>query len=228
MNDLTITMGNLEERRIDPVKARDETGDYIGVIIASGNRARPQDTDVENFLYMVKDREVTVGSTASLLADETDGVTTNDLVDITNICVTGEESSCEAANLDRGWKLSLEDNGEKGLAAPLTVNGTIYFTSYLPEGDGSSTTCAPIEGSGRLYAITLKNGAAVYNLNNVIESTDKADRYTTVGPGIPPGAKPLGDKILLPGTGIDGNQIIDPGGRFRWRVYWRDVGVDRL
>jgi type IV pilus assembly protein PilY1 len=211
----------------DLVKARDESGDYIGIILASGNRANPLNTAVDNYLYMIKDRQVAVGSSASLIVDETDGTTVNDLPDITNICIEGDEASCEATDLDRGWKLSLEGNGEKGLSAPLTVNGRIFFTSYLPEGDGSSTTCAPSEGSGRLYAVTLKNGGVVFNLNNVIEGYDKKDRYTSVGPGIPPGAKPLGDEILLPGTGIDGNQIIDAGGRSRWRVYWRDVGVDR-
>ncbi len=212
----------------DVVKARDQSGDYIGIVIASGDRAAPQNLGVENYLYMIKDRETAVGSYASLVTDETDVATLNDLPNITDICVTGEESSCEATNLDRGWKLTLEDNGEKGLSAPLTVNGVVYFTSYLPEGDGSSITCAPSEGSGRLYAISLKDGSVVLNLNNVIDGMDKADRYTSVGPGIPPGAKPLGDQILLPGTGIDGNQIIDPGGRSRWRAYWRDVGVDRL
>ncbi|MEP5766481.1 MAG: hypothetical protein ABJ308_17905 [Halieaceae bacterium] len=212
----------------DVVKARDDTGDYHGVIIASGNRAKPQGTDVNNFLYVIKDRATTSGSTTSLVADETDATGANDLVDITDVCITGEETVCTNTNLSMGWKLALQDNGEKGLAAPLTANGVIYFTSYLPEGAGSSTTCAPSEGSGRLYAIKLKNGAANYNLNNVISTLDKADRYTTVGPGIPPGAKPLGDQLLLPGSGIDGNQIIDVGGRSRWRVYWREVGVDRL
>lgn len=212
----------------DVVKARDDSGDYIGIVITSGNRADPQNTSVENYLYVVKDRNVAVGSTASLIVDETDATTANDLPDITNICIQGDETSCEATDLDAGWKLSLEANGEKGLSTPLTVNGTIFFTSYLPEGDGSSTTCAPSEGSGRLYALRLKSGGVVFNLNNVIEGYDKADRYTSVGPGIPPGAKPLGDQILLPGTGIDGNQIIDAGGRSRWRVYWRDVGVDQL
>lgn len=212
----------------DLVKARDDAGDYIGIVIASGNRAKPQDLDVQNYLYMIKDRETAVGSTATLVTNETDTELLNDLPDITDICVTGEESSCEATNLERGWKLRLEDNGEKGLAAPLTVNGVVYFTSYLPEGNSSSINCAPSEGSGRLYAINLKNGSVVYGLNNVIDGFDKADRYTSVGPGIPAGAKPLGDQILLPGTGIDGNQIIDPGGRSRWRTYWRDAGVDRL
>ena len=40
MNDLTITMGNLEERRIDPVKARDETitDEYLRVLATQASR----------------------------------------------------------------------------------------------------------------------------------------------------------------------------------------------
>ena len=66
------------------------------------------------------------------------------------------------------------------------------------------------------------------NLNAAILGADKADRYTDVGPGIPPGAKPLGEYILLPGTGIDGNQIIPSGGKTRWKIYWRETDVDTL
>jgi type IV pilus assembly protein PilY1 len=179
-------------------------------------------------MYLVKDRATQPGAAATLIVDETDDAVTNNLIDISDICVTGEEMVCEASDLSLGWKLRLEDNGEKGLSEPLTVGGIIYFTSYLPEGASSSRTCSPSEGSGRLYAVQVKNGAAFYNLNNVITGVDKADRYTTIGPGIPPGAKPLGEQILLPGTGINGNQIIDAVGRTRWRIYWRDVGVDRL
>ncbi len=152
----------------------------------------------------------------------------NDLTDITDICIAGDETACLSANLSKGWKLELENNGEKGLSTPLTADGIIFFTTYLPEGTSSSTNCAPSEGDGRLYAIRLSDGSVVYDLNKIVEGTDKADRYTTVGPGIPPGAKPLGDHILLPGTGIDGNQIVDTGGRSRWRIYWRESGVDRL
>jgi type IV pilus assembly protein PilY1 len=212
----------------DVVKTRDDAGDYHGVILTSGDRADPQDTGVNNYMYMIKDRATAPGAAAALVTDETDGSTANDLTDITDICISGEESDCDTADLSLGWKLALEDNGEKGLSDPLTVNGVIYFTSYLPEGGGSSITCAPSEGSGRLYAVTVENGAAVYDLNNVISDVDEADRYTDIGPGIPPGAKPLGDQILLPGTGIDGNQIIDTTGRSRWRIYWRETGVDNL
>ncbi len=212
----------------DVVKTRDSLGEYHGVIISSGNRAAPLETDVNNYLYLVKDRATNSATVTSLLIDETDASLLNDLIDITSTCISGSESACLTADLSKGWKLELENNGEKGLSTPLTADGIIFFTSYLPEGTSSSTNCAPSEGDGRLYAVRLHDGSAAYQLNSVIEATDKGDRFATVGPGIPPGAKPLGDHILLPGTGIDGNQIIDTGGRSRWRIYWREVGVDRL
>jgi len=221
-----------EDRRFfhapDVVKTRDAAGDYHGVLLSSGNRADPLETSVDNYLYMVKDRVTRSGDTATLLIDETDGSALNDLTDITDVCIAGDESACLLADLNKGWKLALENNGEKGLSTPLTSDGIVFFTSYLPEGSSSSANCAPSEGDGRLYAVRLSNGSVVYGLNNVIDGTDKGDRFATVGPGIPPGAKPLSDHILLPGTGIDGNQIVDTGGRSRWRIYWRETGVDRL
>jgi type IV pilus assembly protein PilY1 len=212
----------------DVVKTRDSLGEYHGVLLSSGNRADPLQTSVDNYIYLVKDRTLNSGIVAPLFIDETDFSLLNDLTDITDVCIDGTEAGCLSANLSKGWKLELEDNGEKGLSTPLTADGIIFFTTYLPEGTSSSTNCSPSEGDGRLYAIRLGDGSAEYQLNNSSEAIDKTDRYTTVGPGIPPGAKPLGDHILLPGTGIDGNQIVDTGGRSRWRIYWRETGVDRL
>jgi type IV pilus assembly protein PilY1 len=213
----------------DVVKTRDDIGEYHGVVIASGNRADPKETVVDNYLYMFKDRVLVSGATPSLAIDETDGSSANDLTDITDACITGEETTgCESADMPRGWKLALEDPGEKGLAPPLTADGVIYATSYLPEGGPEAGSCAPSEGAGRLYAVSLKDGSAVMNLNSTISGLDKADRYTEIGPGIPPGAKPLGDYVLLPGTGIDGNQIIPTGGRSRWKIYWRETDVDEI
>lgn len=214
----------------DVVKSRDGTGNYHGIIITSGNRADPKGSSVDNYLYMIKDRVTSSGGTLTGYpkVDETDVGTTNDLVDITDLCVAGSETNCIAADLSLGWKMKLESNGEKGLATPLTADGVIFATSYLPEGNAAAGSCAPSEGGGRLYAINLKNGSAAMNLNAAIEGSDKADRYTYIGPGIPPGAKPLGDQVLLPGTGIEGNQIVETGGRSRWKIYWRESGVDSL
>lgn len=210
------------------MKTRDSGGEYHGIILSSGNRADPLETSVDNYLYLVKDRATNSAATVPLLIDETDANPLTNLTDITTTCISGEESTCLSTDLSKGWKLALDDNGEKGLSSPLTADGIVFFTSYLPEGTSSSSNCAPSEGDGRLYAVRLHDGSAAYQLNNVVSGTDSADRYTTVGPGIPPGVKPLGDKLLLPGTGIDGNQIIATGGRSRWRIYWREAGVDRL
>jgi type IV pilus assembly protein PilY1 len=211
----------------DIVNTRDGFGNYHGVIISSGNRADPLETTVSNYLYLIKDRTLVSGAAIATIVDETNISTADNLVDITDLCVSGVETACTSANLTLGWKLEFEANGEKGLAAPLTTNGIIYATSYLPEG-GTGSTCEPKEGSGRLYAVSLKDGSVALPLSATINGDYKENRYTDIGPGIPPGAKPLGDQILLPGTGIDGNQIIDAGGRSRWRIYWRETGIDRL
>jgi type IV pilus assembly protein PilY1 len=213
----------------DVINTRDDIGGYHGVVLTSGDRADPKKVTASNYLYVYKDRVLSTGASVTLTVDETDSNTANDLADITNACITGEETTgCNSTDLPRGWKLALEESGEKGLAAPLTVDGTIYATSYLPEGGAAAGSCAPSEGTGRLYAVSLKDGSATMNLNAAILGADKADRYTDIGPGIPPGAKPLGEYILLPGTGIDGNQIIPSGGKTRWKIYWRETDVDTL
>jgi type IV pilus assembly protein PilY1 len=123
----------------DLVKTRDSVGNYHGIIISSGNRANPRETSVDNYVYLIKDRLTTTGASVTQVVDETDGSTANDLVDITDLCISGEEAGCAAADLSLGWKLSLESSGEKGLAAPLTSDGIVFFTSYLPEGTSSSS-----------------------------------------------------------------------------------------
>lgn len=211
----------------DVVNTRDSVGHYHGVIISSGNRADPLETTVDNYLYLIKDRVTVSGGSVTTVVDETNISSADNLVDITDVCITGDETACASADLSLGWKLAMEANGEKGLAPPLTAGGIIFATAYLPEG-GTGSTCEPKEGSGRLYAISLKDGSVSLPLSATINGDYKENRYTDIGPGIPPGAKPLGDQILLPGTGIDGNQIVDTGGRSRWKIYWRETGVDRL
>lgn len=205
----------------DIVLTRDSSGRYDGVVIASGNRPSPKRTDVTNYLYVIKDRITTSGSAA--VAARTAYVPA-DFTDITSVCITGVEVDCGTANLTNGWRMELEEPGEKGLSAPVTAQGTIFFTTYLPEGESSEgATCAPSEGSGRIYAVNLKNGSIASDVLGV-----STTRYEEAGSGIPPGATPLGsDSVLLPGKGIGGRQIVTLSGKTRWRTYWREIGIDQ-
>jgi type IV pilus assembly protein PilY1 len=231
--------------------------DYIGVAIGSGNRAYPKsDMDNVNYLYYLKDPISRYDATA--LANWTpieepgnpSDVSSGGLLDITD-CASGDESACgfnndlsKIANLKNGWALELEEDGEKSLSKPITVQGTTYFTTYLPEGTNIQESCAPALGTGRIYAVSLGDGTPALELDDSIEATDKTQRFTDLDvPGIPPEPPfittsgidcPDCDSPLPPGIStapgalvLPGGDILNINGRFIWKSYWREEGVDK-
>lgn len=207
--------------RPDFVMAKDATGAFDAVIIGSGDRAHPLETTVKNEFYMIKDRVIVSGSQPATIAY-------GNLYDVTQICNLGCSLPANA-DLHNGWRMSLVDpvdlslTGEKSLATPLTISGSIYFTTYFPPGSPASGTdsCGPAEGSGRMYRVALQNAFAVHNydLNNDEDEIILAeeDRYMDLDSGgipaevisIPP------DKILTPDL-----RTHDTGAKGAWRTFW--------
>jgi len=232
-------------------QAFSNVGRYDLVTINTGNRTSPLDVAVQDRFYAFRDYQVTdlkddgsaSGSTAGDgLADgygKCDGASppnctplqgktqalAGDLFDATSINDPLGVDLTALQNAD-GYFIDFESNGEKGLASPVILGGTAFFTSYLPEGVVSSATCSLAEGSGLLYAINVLNGAAVYpNWDNVGDDSNltKADRTYTLGGGIPSSAVPIfqeeGITLLIGGGG--GATTIDPNLTLpRARTYW--------
>lgn len=232
-DDLTPDAGVNDRRffhRPDFVPSADDQGAFDAIVIGSGNRADPKEITTDNWLYMLKDRNVTTGAVAGSPYNHVDydaGGNTLGLGDITNTCIS-TVIGC-TADLTNGWKLQLEQNGEKALAPPLTAFGTVFFTTFLPEGseEEAGGDCAPSEGAGRLYAIRLNNGAPVNNYNAGDGGDDnltKRDRFSPLASGgIPAEVVPIGNFILPPD--------LDPestGGRAFWKTFWYEKDVDNL
>ena len=114
---------------------------------------------------MIKDRQVISGNGIN------SGLTHTDLGDVTNTCLQ-EGSQC-VADLGYGWRLGLMPGSEMSLASPLTVGGVVYFTTYLSPGASSEDSCGPDEGSGRIYAVSLGNAAAVRNYDTTTETLER-------------------------------------------------------
>jgi len=215
--------------RPDFVPSSDSVGAFDGVLIGTGNRADPKDTASENWFYLIKDRDVLTGSVSSVAKNHNgyDSITNpNGLDDITNTCIN---LTC-TADLTNGWKLQLEGLGEKALAPAVTAFGTVYFTTFLPEGGVATqgTSCAPSEGGGRLYAVKLSNGAPVNNYDTSDGSDDivltKYDRFDPLSSGgIPAEVVPIGGYILPPDLEPE---PID--GRAFWKTFWYEKDVDNL
>ena len=105
-----------------------------------------------------------------------------------------------------------------------SLTGKTFFTSYLPNSGTGATACAPSEGAGRLYAVSLQDGTSVMNYDTTDDDPDnpnvptsKADRsveLTSLGipaevVSVPP------NKILRPDLQIDNINATT-----RWRTYW--------
>lgn len=217
----------------DVVQSRDADGDYTGVLILSGNRAAPRETLTRDFAYLLKDRWMAPAVSHAALAD------------VTGICSATEADQCSAANLVQGWKLALQDPGEKGLSTPLVSNGVVYFTSYLPSAGGEASSCVSDQGASRVYAVSLADGSpglprarklrleedeAPETEMETEPATDEeaVPRYRDIGTGLRGDLLPYRNSILVPGQGLDGVQLYGLPGRSRWRAYWREEEVDPL
>jgi type IV pilus assembly protein PilY1 len=209
--------------RPDVVQSRDSGGPFDAVIIPSGDRANPLATSVDNWLYMLKDRNVTSGNPPTTVKVQ------SDLADVTSDCLQQTSPCSVPPELANGWRMKLEKSGEKGLATPITIEGSIFLTSYVPPGAGASDagTCGPAEGSGRLYAVSLQEGGAVVNFytpndasGTWVNGLGKEDRFTDLLSGgipeqivfMPP------DEILRPDLKVE--KISMTGA---WRTFWQDV-----
>jgi type IV pilus assembly protein PilY1 len=204
--------------RPDLVPSKDGNGLFDAVVIGTGNRADPLDKGgmTENYTYMIKDRHTAPGSAVNT------GLDHGDFGDVTSNCLqTG--GPC-AVNLTNGWRLGLEEPGEKVLATALTITGKVFFTSYLPQSGTGATACSPSEGAGRLYAVALQDAKAVINYDssdddpsNPDEPTTKNDRSVELRSlGIPAEVVSVPpNKILRPDLQIDNVDATT-----RWRTYW--------
>lgn len=205
--------------RPDFVQAKDNTGNFDAVIIGSGDREHPLDTNIQNQFYMFKDRNTLTGNPPS---------TTKQVSNLDNLTDTAATAS-NACNC--GWYINLglgADGGEKSLASPLTFFGKIFFSTYVPVGDSGeddNLTCGPAEGKAYTYVVNLFTAAGVYDFDTSNDSNGETkERSVDTGSGIP------SDPIYM---SLGGKQFITPGNippeeEFRhplesraiWKTFW--------
>jgi type IV pilus assembly protein PilY1 len=184
------------------------------VLIGSGDRTNPNAMDVENRFYVVLD-EAVLPYTNDKSCDPPEPfrdfrcylpLSDDDLFDVTsNVLQTGTAAEIEAASealvAARGWRLDLQNTGEKNLSRALTIDGRIYFSTFSPD-VVDFDACVPVPGIGRLYVVNLLNGVAVRSLD---EDSD-FERFVSIGGLIPDAPSPhFGSdgviRLLLPPGG---------------------------
>ncbi|MFT4563407.1 MAG: type IV pilus assembly protein PilY1, partial [Gammaproteobacteria bacterium] len=213
-------------------------GEYDYVLIGSGNRSNPLDTEVSDRFYAFRD------STIGAMADsDSDGIaddyplningSTNgspiaddgtQLIDITTAVLDGTDAAVLGA---LGWYYDFDlagTNGEKILAASSVFAGTLIFTSYIPDdANAVADACTAAEGSGRAYNFNILSTRAAIDWDEDGTLEDVADRSTDLGTGIPSEGVPIFTKegvTVLVGTGGGAANLGKVSALPRIDTYW--------
>jgi type IV pilus assembly protein PilY1 len=202
--------------RPDIAQTRDGSGNFDAILIGSGDREDPLDTDVDNWFFMIKDRNTQSGTPPALT------LTPANLANLTVDCVSaGNCDTTTRNNLSTyGWRMGLESSGEKNLAAALTLGGQVFFTTFSP--DSGNGSCGLSEGSGFQYALSLQSAEPIYNYDLANDGGGATlDRRDALGSGgIPVEIVPIGDSYILIQGQEAGQNIQNVGTKTSWRTYW--------
>ena len=104
------------------------------------------------------------------------------------------------------------------MSTAITLANTVFFTTYLPNGGAAQGACAPAEGTGRLYAVSLGSATARNNYDATTDEDERADDLKSAG--IP------AEVVPIPGTSLE-NYLLRPdgdidatGANTRFETYW--------
>lgn len=147
---------------------------YLGLSISSGYRAHPNNTDINDRIYLLKDEDVFTAPSSYVTLHESDlfPVTTNDasLPDSPNAAqIATSKAALTSIGNANGWFIDLDNEatppvfiGEKGLAETLIIEGSLIVTTFLPETGAGANSCAPKEGTGSVFFLDIVDGTASY------------------------------------------------------------------
>ena len=160
---------------------------YDAVMAISGDREHPLaatgSATVTNRFYMIKDTEIgNEGGTWDIVADTT---TPTALFNATSAKYDGTL---------KGFYMTMTGSGEKGVNAPTTFGGSVYFGTNRPIAESSGAMCRPNLGEARSYAVNFLTGETttkVFDGGGLPPSPvaglvelERADGTTTVQPFI--------------------------------------------
>jgi type IV pilus assembly protein PilY1 len=191
----------------DAVSSSDSTGNFIAVLVGSGDRQHAFDTTIQDRFYMIKDRTSASNPTPATITDA-------ELFDATN----------SNGSNDFGWKMGL-GLGEKNVGGTVTLGGTTFFNTNQPSSTAGGGSCGSNLGIARQYSVNFADAGATADLNSsgVIGVEDRS--RTVAGGGFLPSPVPAtveinGQKYQVV---ISGTQVQQPPGATldtRRRTYW--------
>lgn len=155
---------------------------YIAIVAATGYRAHPLNTQKEDVIVVIKDKEdyYVDGEREEINSP----IEFNDLFDATNEMDSSTAKVGIAAK--KGYYIKLQEKdgsyiGEKGTGNPLIYDNQIYLTTYVPNEDTSE--CVPVIGYSRGYEFDLASGTSSTDKNGdgVIDEEDRYNDQVTTG-----------------------------------------------
>ncbi|MEK0159054.1 PilC/PilY family type IV pilus protein [Pseudoalteromonas piscicida] len=189
------------------IKERRDTP-FDAIVIGSGNRSKPTDSSVTDYLFMIRDIHT---KTQSFVNDIPEPILISDLMEMKNDPFGNAvddiddfiELEVDLAKFN-GWKYQLS-GGEKSLSGATVIGGVAYFTSFTPA-DQTTQQCTLTGGKGQLYMFHLHYGTG----KTYVTSQDLPDTPTLV-------VRKDGEGKRVPyiaGPGIiaeDSNPFVPPG-----------------
>ncbi len=137
---------------------------YDAILIGSGDRTSPLDTNTLDKLFMIKDENIITQKFDSA----PDVIELSDLYDYTNNPFQGlnpdsvaYKSLALTVSTYNGWFVDLVGTGEKSVAKPEALAGVAYFNAFIPS-DVSANSCTLDGGEAFVYALDLALGVNIY------------------------------------------------------------------
>jgi len=147
---------------------------YAAILLGSGDREHPFDTNTTDRFYMFKDRTVSGvynTTTACSGAAVTDPILEANLFDATSV----------AGNNECGFKLTFT-TGEKNVGASVTIAGSTFFNTNQPSSTAGGGACSSNLGIARQYVIDFEDASATHDLS-ASGGLTLSDRSQTYGQG---------------------------------------------
>ena len=171
-----------------------EKGNYEMLSFGTGDREHPDEVDVLNRIYALKDKSSI--ETMPILTESNLVDVTIDELQAEGTTQVRKDEILSALDAAYGWLIKLNlYSGEKSLATPVVFYKVAYFTTFNPTATGDP--CQAGFGTARLYAVDYITGNAVFNYDLTNDTFDaegervvalrRTDRSLGIGTAIPSG-----------------------------------------
>lgn len=182
----------------------------IVVGVGSGDREDPLDRGKSNQYYGIFDYDVYTDRTSSIT------ITPNELQSYS----ASTTSAFNATNkLKNGFIINLPGSGEKVLSRSVTLNGVVYFPTFLPATTSMNDNCEPNLGESKLYTVSF-SGKRILNKKIATPGIPSDPAIVFLNPTE---SNPKGEIGILISTELikpDSNEMPESVKR----VYWKEVG----